>query len=116
MTCPKCGSEDIRSSHQTQWSDWFHRARHESAWRCRKCHARFYARAEPGTEPPRHSRKRRERKRGSKTLQRFIVQAIIGVILLLVFYVFLRYLTREPAASSDSGRLIVVPSRSQQLG
>jgi len=110
MTCPRCGSEDIRSSHRTQWTDWFHRARHQSAWRCRKCRLRFHAHAEPGADPPRHARKRRERKRGSKALQRLIVQAIIGVILLFVFYVFLRYLTREPSANSDSGQLIVPPS------
>jgi C4-type Zn-finger protein len=115
MTCPKCGSEDIRSAQRTQWADWFHRARHQRAWRCRKCRLRFYARAEPGTEQPRHQRKR-ERMRGSKALQRLIVQAIIGVILLFVFYVFLRYLTREPAASSDSGQLIVRPSHPLKLG
>jgi len=106
MTCPKCGSEDVRSSHQTRWNDWFHRAKHETAWRCRKCRRRFYAYTEPGAGQPRPARKRRERTRGSKAVQRLIIQAVIGVILLLVFYVFLRYLTREPSANSDSGRLL----------
>jgi len=103
MTCPKCGSDNVRSSHHSRWTDWLHRLRSQRAWRCRECRLRFYATGDGDNHS--EGRKRRAGKRGSKRLKRMLVQTIIGVILLLLFYVFLRYLTREPSVNSDSGQL-----------
>ena len=103
MTCPKCGSENIRPSRHRKWSDLFRATTGREAFRCRRCHERFYA---TGSESATVILQRRFRKRGSKRVQRLLLQAVIGVVLLLIFYVFLHYLTREPSPANDSGALL----------
>jgi hypothetical protein len=80
----------------------------ERAWRCRTCQHRFYAKG--GASIPIVPGKRRKRKssekppglRLSNRNKRRLIEAALFAAMLFVFYLFLRYITREP--SVESGR------------
>ncbi len=103
MNCPKCGGSEVRPSSRVKWID---RLRRKRALRCRTCRARFYA-AGPQTEAraARHPGRSHEHgaKRGGKRRRRWIIEAVIFAVLLILFLLFLRYLTREAPPSSESG-------------
>jgi hypothetical protein len=110
MTCPKCGSSDIRTSKSAHWNDVFQRVRGREALRCRKCRLRFFASnmAEPGSErviqskhTPRSAKLMSPRTK-KHLVRRLIVISIFAVAFVL-FLFFLRYLTTERMPASDSG-------------
>jgi hypothetical protein len=113
MTCPKCGSSEIRVSKSFRFSDLFQRVRGREACRCRKCRHRFFfsPSSEPGPGPavlpkstshPPKFLSTRARKR----LVRRSVAVVIFAVAALIFWLFLRYLTTERAPASDSGAVI----------
>ncbi len=76
---------------------------HQRALRCRTCHVRFYGRpgqalaAKAASDAAKRARKFQGR--GRRGARRRVVEAIIFALLLLLFWSFLKYLTREPAPS-----------------
>jgi predicted RNA-binding Zn-ribbon protein involved in translation (DUF1610 family) len=110
MTCPKCGSSDIRASRSTRWSDVFHRVRGREAFRCRNCRQHFYASkpSESGSQQmvsSKHSllpTKIMSTRKKKRMVRRLVMISIFAVAFLL-FWLFLRYLTSEKGTSQDSG-------------
>jgi transcriptional regulator NrdR family protein len=103
MTCPKCGSQNLRHSRSGKWLDMFHRAARHEPFRCRDCRHRFYA-----VESSELAQKSTKHSHGPKPLiskraRRRLVEAVIFAAMLLLFLVFLRYLTREKTPASDTG-------------
>ena len=104
MICPKCNSAEVRHSQRASWADtlqsWFGRR----AYRCRSCRLRFHALqdGEPApAKPHKHSSRRGKRSGRQRT-----VQILIFAVMLIMFLIFLRYLTREPSiGGGDTGRL-----------
>ena len=73
----------------------------QRALRCRTCSARFYARPGPAfAGHTRHSRKV-ESRRGPIRFRRWMVEATIFVVLLMLFWTLLKFLTREHAGLPD---------------
>jgi len=109
MTCPKCGSNNLRQSRSGNWLDIFHRAARQDPFRCRDCRHRFYASnsgetADSSTTDAKSSkRSHRPKPWIGKRTRRRLVEAAIFVAMLLLFLVFLRYLTQERTPPSDSG-------------
>lgn len=103
MTCINCGGSDVRRSSHARWMDSFRLPLGQRALRCRTCLARFYGRPGPEvTAAAVGDPIRRSRKTGTKHRRRWIVEAIIFVVLLLLFGSFLKYLTREEASSDTT--------------
>jgi hypothetical protein len=113
MTCPECGSSEVRASRSTRWSDIFQRVRGREAFRCRKCRLRFFASSStvsvaPVTEQVVRSKRTRRptRHTSSRTKQRLIKRLVvisIFAVAFILFLFFLRYLTTERMPASDSG-------------
>ncbi len=113
MKCPKCGGTELRSSRHARWSDAFHTSFGRRAYRCRSCRARFHAAESPesptaGPELKKNGTSLKHRHKGklvSKRAGRHLIEAAVVVLMLIVFLVFLRYLTREqsPASEPESG-------------
>jgi hypothetical protein len=110
MTCPKCGSSDIRASRRTRWSDVFQWVRGRETFRCRTCRQRFFASdsTEPGPQQvvqSNHSHRPAKlmSTRSKKRLVRRLVVISIFAVAFIVFWLFLRYLTTEKSSSQDSG-------------
>lgn len=100
MTCPKCGSADPRPSERRLWSDVPRRILGLDPWRCHKCSKRFHARSTGAgrRHKPRaviHARRRRRR----------LIEVAVFSLLLIIFLLFLRYMTREPVPAAESGEL-----------
>ena len=112
MKCPKCSSTELRKSRHGSWADAMHKLMGRHAYRCRSCRARFHsaesleastpASRDSGT--PRHQHKNRHL---GKTLRRRLLEVAVFVVMLVIFLVFLRYLTREqsPASEPQSGSI-----------
>jgi hypothetical protein len=117
MNCPKCASADIRRSQQETWGDMLYALRGRRAFRCRSCRCRFHLRAAAdgpaasGTKWKPFQQFRHFRRR----LRPWMVEMAIFAVLLLIFFAFLRYLTREPAASPE-GRRTAPPYQLVGLG
>jgi hypothetical protein len=102
MNCPKCGSAEVRPSTRARWFDPYF-AFGRQRFRCRGCRRSFYAREKAGLPadasrmPSLSKRSQKHRyKPLSKRNQRRLLEALIFVVMLALFFVFLRYLTREP--------------------
>src|SRR5690348_8780233 len=111
MQCPKCGSAEVRPSHHARWTDVLHSPLGQHAFRCRKCRYRFYApemAASPDSPVHKHKSRRKSRdrdfRRGMRRIRPWMWEVAIFALMLLIFFIFLRYLTREPAAGPE-GRL-----------
>jgi hypothetical protein len=110
IQCPKCGSTEVRSSHSEKNVDsWFETiGRH--AFRCRGCRTRFHARVKVRREPKQDSEKSvgRTRHPFRRLLRRIPKRTQIEVLvllgLILVMWVFIRFITQERAPGSE-GRL-----------
>ena len=110
MTCPECGSSEIRASRSTRWKDVFQRVRGREPFRCRKCRLRFFSSqsSTPGSErvvqsSHSHRSSRLMSTRTKKRLVRQLVVIAIFAVALVIFLFFLRYLTTEPSPSQNSG-------------
>jgi multidrug efflux pump subunit AcrB len=110
MTCPQCGSSDIRTSRHARWSNVFQRIRGREAFRCRACRKRFFA--SPSTDPgpqqaiqakQTHRHAKLISTRSRKRLVRRLVVISIFALAFIAFLLFLRYLTTEKSPSQDSG-------------
>ena len=116
MTCPACGSSEIRVSHYACWRDYFERMCGQEAYRCRSCRVRFYASksalsSEAHSASLKSSRRKDPRLRASAK-KRFIRRLIMAVIFgtaFIIFWYFLRYLTAEPHPASDTSGIGVAP-------
>jgi len=90
--------------------DMFHRPFGRRAFRCRTCHVRFYATPHPAlaaaSAAASHAKRSGKPKANgrSKRRRRWMVQAIVFAVMLLLFAFFLRYLTREQPSSSGIGQ------------
>ncbi len=106
MICPTCNSTEVRRSRRFHWGDSFSWMRGRHAYRCRNCQTRFYGRegASPARRKSGSFRRKLWRKGGGipKTLRRRLIEVGIFLLLLVVFYLFLRYLTRETIPAEDS--------------
>ena len=115
MTCPKCGSAEIRPSKHAHWGDTFKRALGIEPLRCRTCGHRFFSslanESIPESPPPSKSSKRPRKLIRTRTrillVRRLVVISIFGAALVL-FWLFLRYLTTEHVPASDSGTIVHV--------
>ena len=99
----------------------WHRLRGERAYRCRTCRKRFYVSdlvGEPRPVEPKREHKHkhhRGRDRRSSSLpklrhlrastRRRLVEAAVFLVMLVVFYVFLRYIVQERPAGEPSAAL-----------
>jgi hypothetical protein len=106
MNCPKCNSTEVRLSTRARWFDRF-LAFGRQRFRCRNCHRRFHAREKAGpsadasgTAPISKRPQKHRHKPLSKPSKRRLLEAAIFVVMLALFFVFLRYLTREPVPDS----------------
>jgi len=109
MKCPGCGSTSLRASRQREWNDAIPALLGRRAYRCRSCRTRFHAAAPPedaappgSAESPLPSRRRR-RWRIPRRLRRRLLEVAVFALLLVIFLMFLRYLTRERTPASESG-------------
>jgi len=86
----------------------FQALRGRRAFRCRSCRFRFHrTEAARGTPAPGTKRKASRHhlvKRGRRRIRPWMVEIAIFALLLPIFFTFLRYLTREPAASQEGGQ------------
>lgn len=98
MTCPQCGSSDVRRSRNPHWNDVFQRGLGRTPFRCRACRKRFYAsffyrshskQAVPSSTS-KHS-KRRVRAITRKRLGRLLVTGVVFAVAFIVFWIVLRY-------------------------
>jgi hypothetical protein len=96
MNCPKCNSPTVRRSHHNRWLFVFNWLTGRGAFRCRACHHRFHRFG---------ARSDRKGRRNDKRMRRWIIEAAIFVLMLVLFLAFLRYLTREHGAPDASGAL-----------
>jgi type VI protein secretion system component VasF len=110
MTCPECGSSEVRASRSTRWNDFFQRVRGREAFRCRKCRQRFFASpsSESGSKPTAQStHTHRPNKlmstRSKKRLVRQLIVAVIFAVAFALFLFFLRYLTTDRMPTTDYG-------------
>jgi hypothetical protein len=110
MTCPQCGSSEIRVSRSTRWSDVFQRVRGREAFRCRKCRVRFSASVSPESGPKRPVQSKQTHwptklmsTRSKNRLVRRLFVILIFAVAFIIFLFFLRYLTTERMPASDSG-------------
>ena len=118
MICPECSSPDVRESRSSRMVDVFQRARGRIAYRCRRCRHRFYA--SPGSDNEiskgahrvsRHS-KRTISSRGRRRLVRKIILFSVFAIAFLIFWLFLRYLTKEPSPDGSPSQIVIPVSSS----
>jgi hypothetical protein len=110
MTCPHCGSTDIRSSKRAHLGDAFQRFRGLEPFRCRKCRKRFFASESSLSDGERivvsKATHRPVKLMSVRKKQRLVRQlTVIGIfaVAFVLFYFFLRYLIREPKPASDTG-------------
>jgi len=101
MNCPKCASTDVRLSRQAKWGDIFYGFSGRRAFRCRDCQLRFFA-VDPGGHSSSSNAHPHDGIRMRKRLRRRILEVTIFAIMLVIFFVFLHYLTREQAPGGDS--------------
>jgi hypothetical protein len=108
MTCPKCGSEDVRHSQKPHSSDLIQGIGGKAAYRCRKCRERFFgtpsdsAGSKPRRKPLRTSSlaQKLNSKKANRIKRRITVVAVfLGVF--LIFLLLLRYLTTERPTESS---------------
>lgn len=106
MKCPKCNSSQVRPSKRSRWFD-LYLTLGRRRFRCRDCRRSFYAREKPESSAEPSARPRDRKGSGdhfrsvlSRQTQRRLREALIFAIMLALFIVFLRYLTREPAAGN----------------
>ena len=106
MNCPKCGNPSVSKSRGQKWADRLHRIFGRHAFRCRNCRHRFHSTITAAGRVPKITKSsvRRRNKRGPKRLPRWIMEAAIFAIMLLLFFVFLRYVTHEQPA--DRGQAL----------
>jgi hypothetical protein len=105
MTCPKCGSQNLRLSRQSEWLDMLHLAARHKPFRCRECRLRFYA--HPSVEDSKTAANstnisHRPKPLLAKRTKRRLVEAAIFTAMLALFFVLLHYLTQEKAPTSDA--------------
>jgi hypothetical protein len=85
----------------------FPRIRGRHAYRCRSCRARFYGAGAAASRSRFREfwRRRHGAGRGSRRLRRRLLEAVVFFLMLVVFYVLLRFLilTIETAPSKESG-------------
>ena len=119
MTCPECGSTEIRSSKSFHLRDVLQRVRGREGFRCRKCRHRFFAaysgESGPAAAAPSKSSVRHPQlmsMRARKRLVRRLVEFTIFAVAFLIFWYFLRYITTEKAPAPDAGALQTQLSRS----
>ena len=110
MTCPKCGSTEVRSSKRAELGDFFHRMRGHEAFRCRKCRERFFVSEAALSDGQRTVLSKSTNKpvklmsvrKKQRIIRQLIVVSIFAVAFAL-FLFFLRYLTTPKMPPSDSG-------------
>jgi hypothetical protein len=102
MTCPRCGSSEIRASKTTRWTDVFHLVRGREAVRCRKCGLRFFAAGlAAATMRPAGAARGAYRPtkpmspQGKKLHLSQLTMVSIFALAAIIFWLFLRYLTAE---------------------
>jgi hypothetical protein len=119
MTCPKCGSQNLRLSRQSEWLDMLHVAARHKPFRCRDCRQRFYAHQSGEQSKLADAAKVSHRPKPllAKRTKRRILEAAIFTAMLALFFVILHFLTQEKAPSSDAAyaRPIAYPAASASL-
>jgi len=96
MNCPACSSDDVRTSQSSRWNDFFQRVRGREVFRCRSCRKRFYSSTPIGDGTNTANRRK-------KRLRRQLLVIAIFVVAFMIFWYFLRYITAEKDAPSESG-------------
>ena len=117
ITCPSCGSSEVRASRNARMTDAFHRLRGREPFRCRSCRRRFFAALPPAekqrlaAEPKRsHGSKLHLSTRRRKRLIRLLIMISIFAVAFILFLFFLRYLTTERQPEPDSGTASPAPA------
>ena len=102
MTCPECGSPDIRASRHARKGDILQRIRGKKAFRCRNCQKRFFVSLFSPSRSKQllpSSRSRRSRSYLSLATRRRLAHWLVVIatfaVALVLFLLFLRYLTAE---------------------
>ena len=109
MTCPICGSSDVRQSSNPHWGDVFQRVLGKDAFRCRGCRTRFYASSKGSNSkqvvPPAPSKRSRRFLKASarKRLARMAVTFLIFAVAFGLFWVVLRYFMAAKNPTDDTG-------------
>jgi hypothetical protein len=110
LNCPECGSANTRLSRQAHAIDVFHRVFGREAYRCRECRCRFYGLKSAAPEMAASHRGSDSRRwslwPGSsyqrKRLRRGLELLVIFAVAFIIFWFFLRYLTREPDTPAET--------------
>ncbi len=116
MSCPKCGGINVRRSRRSTWVDALYAFSKRKPFRCRDCRSRFYApesNAASDVTPPARKKHRSSDHHGPKPLfskraRRRLIEVVIFGVMLILFLIFLRFLTREQAPASESGKSFAV--------
>ncbi len=96
MTCPWCGSQNIRQSRKESAVEFWHSWRGLQRFRCRDCRRSFRVPVSPAErslpKPAKSKRSKSKRTRGwealvQKPAQRRAIEVILFIGMLLVFYV-----------------------------
>jgi transcriptional regulator NrdR family protein len=112
MTCPDCGSSEIRLSRSRRFQDAFQRLRGREPFRCSKCRVRFFAIESPELALGKAAHSNPDRRslwnsRIKKRLAKRMIVVSIFAVALVIFLIFLRYVTSEQSSSGDSGAFTV---------
>jgi hypothetical protein len=111
MTCPNCGSSDIRVSRNPHFADVFRHIRGQEAYRCRKCRGRFYGVKSAEIEKTSSGRSSLSRRwslwhgdpRQRRRLLRGAILITVLAVAFAIFWFFLTFITTERTPPSGEG-------------
>lgn len=93
LTCPVCGSQDVRKSQRSSRFDLIRRWRGLRRYRCRDCRKTFYNALSPA-ERTEHSKAAEDRRAARRKKKRVRTELLLFFGMLLFFFLILRFLTR----------------------
>lgn len=101
ITCPVCGSAEVRPSRSTRRTDVFPRLRGRAPFRCRNCRLRFFAALSAVESPkgakraPSRPHKRHLSRSSKKRIVRTLMMILVFAVAFILFLIFLRYMMTE---------------------
>jgi hypothetical protein len=102
LTCPTCGSDNVRRSRRRSIVGLLQRWRGLRRYRCRECRRTFYSQLSPAESQSNGIRARRTREHRriqpspykERSLRRRATELILFLCLVVIFYAALKYLAR----------------------
>lgn len=113
MTCPSCGSPNVRVSKRNPTFAFIHQMQGLERFRCRECRNAFWDKP-PKNDDEERIRRKRQRAWGSfiqSRRRRGLIEITLFIAMLLIFFVTIRYLVNktEGPSQAPSGVLLLSP-------